>query len=539
MSGVPGRSGRLLWAAGLALGVAAEAVSYELGDARHWLPDLAVGWTLIGCGLIAWSQRELRSGLTGPLLAAAGCAWFAANFWGGAIYLHRGPLVQLVLCYPRGWPAGRIERGAVTAAYAAAVATPVWSSDAATLVVAGAIAAIALHGHISSAGLRRRARLPGTVAAAGLAFVLAAAAIARIAAGPAEVSGPVLLGYQLALCALAAGLLVGLDHVASERTAVADLVIDIGIASGTLREALARALGDPTLDIGFWVPAVGAYVDGAGRPLALPPASSGRTVTRLLDRSGRPVAALVHDPAALDDPGLIDALATAARLAAANARLQTDVRHQVAEVDASRRRLVRAGDDERRRLAQRLDSGAQRRLTVLASALREARTDASTGATADRIERASDQLAQTLTELGELAAGLHPSVLTRVGLRGALVALGARCPVPVEVVVAAEDVSVEVEATIYFLCSEALANVAKHAHASTAAIAVTASRGQIVVRISDDGVGGADAAAGSGLRGLTDRIEALGGRLEIIAPRGHGTALVARLPAAITATGDG
>ena len=178
--------------------------------------------------------------------------------------------------------------------------------------------------------------------------MLAAPAVARLAypAGDANEAG--LLAYEAGLVIVAAGLLAGLLRGPWQRAPVADLVVELGdVASGPLRDALARALGDPTLQVGYWLD--GGYVDAEGARIELPGPGSPRAVT-LVERDGRPLAALVHDPAVLDDPGLVEGVAAAARLAAANARLHAEVRTQLAELAASRRRIVEAGDDERRRL---------------------------------------------------------------------------------------------------------------------------------------------------------------------------------------------
>ena len=387
----------LLWPAGAALGIAAEASYYGLGDARHWVPDLAAGWALIGCGLIAWSRRPRNA--SGPLLVAAGAAWFAANFSDQLVYLHRGPLLQLVLTYPRGRPRGRVELAAVAVGYGAAVVKPLWDSDTVTIALALAIAVTAVTRQLVPGELERAARVPGTAAALAFAAVLGGSAVARLAAASAsDVQESTLLAYQLTLCAIAVGLLLGLDRAERARATVADLVVDLGDQPGTLRAALASALGDPSLEIGYWVPAARAYVDAEGRPVRLPAPDAGRHVTKL-ERRGAPVAALVHDPAVLDAPALVDALATAARLAAANAELQADVRAQVEEIDASRGRLVRAGDEERRHLERRLRAGAQQRLEALRLALERSRARAGAGDSATRIAEAQDQLERTLVQL--------------------------------------------------------------------------------------------------------------------------------------------
>jgi signal transduction histidine kinase len=527
-----------LWPAGAALGILSEQAYFGWGDARHWIPDLVTGWSLIACGLIGWSrQSESRSG---ALMAATGFAWFAGNFatadlspldWlaAHALYLYRGPLFHLVLSYPRGRLAGRIERAAVAVGYLAAIVTPAWRSGTTTIVLASLLLGVAGRSYLRAAGRARRERLAALQATAFLGAVLAADALVRFAVSTPEAKDATLLANEAALVVLAVSLLAGLLRWPWERAEVTDFVVELGEArSGTLRDALARALGDPTLELGYWLPESGAYVDAAGRPLELPAAGSDRSVTRV-ERDGQAVAVLVHDASVLDDPGLVEAVATAARLAASNAHLQAEVRAQVSELQESRRRLVRAGDEERRRLEQRLREGAERRLVALEQVLERVSGNTSRSRTAE-IERARGQLARTLVDLHDLAGGLHPRALAEKGLAAALASLAQRSPVPVELAVLAGRLSAEVEAAAYFVCSEALANAAKYASASRVFVKVTADDRRALVEIVDDGVGGADPAQGSGLRGLADRVEALGGQLRLESPPGVGTRLSAEIP---------
>jgi signal transduction histidine kinase len=527
-----------LWPTGAALGILAERLYFGWGAARHWIPDLVTGWSLIACGLFGWSRRpESRSG---ALMAATGLAWFAGNFatagprpldWlaAHALYLYRGPLVHLVLSYPRGRLAGRVERSAVALGYLAAIVTPAWRSGTTTIVLASLLVGVAGRSYLRSAGRERRERLAALQATAFLGAILAADALVRLTVSIPDAKDATLLANEAALVVLAGSLLAGLLRWPWERAEVTDFVVELGEArSGTPRDALARALGDPTLELGYWLPESGAYVDAAGHRLELPAAGSARSVTRV-ERDGQAVAALVHDPAVLDDPGLAEAVAAAARLAASNARLQAEVRAQVSELQKSRRRLVRAGDKERRRLEQRLHEGAERRLVALGHVLERASGNTSRSGAAE-IERAKGQLARALADLHDLAGGLHTRALTEHGLAAALASLARRSPVPVELAVPAERLPAEVEAAAYFICSEALANVAKYASASCVVVRVTADDHAALVEIVDDGVGGADPAQGSGLRGLADRVEALDGTLRLESPPGGGTRLAAELP---------
>jgi signal transduction histidine kinase len=528
----------LLWVAGALLGVAAEWSLYGWARPRGWAPDLITGWTLIACGLVAWSRRQQsRSGM---LMTATGFGWFAPNFastglgtldWlsAHALYLHRGPLIQLVLTYPRGRSAGRLERVAVAAGYAVSLVIAVWQSELATIALSSVLAAVAARNYLRAVGPERRARRYALFATASLAAVFALAAAVRLAASGQGSERATLLLYQASLCALAFGLLAGLLRAPWERAAVADLVVELGeTRSGTLRDALARALADPSLEVGYWLPELDGFVDATGRQLYLPEPGSGRSMTTV-ERDGRPLAVLVHDRAVLADPGLVEAVSSAAKLAAANARLQADVLARLAELRTSRRRILEAGDEERERLEGRLRDGAERQLDELAQDLQDARTSASEG-TVERIVAAEAQLRRTQDELRRLARGINPRVLTEKGLAAALSSLAEESPIPIELAVSARQADPGVEACAYFVCSEALANVAKHASASGVRIVVSGNDGRLAVEIEDDGVGGADIARGSGLRGLADRVETLGGTLTVVSPPGGGTSLVAVIP---------
>ena len=213
-------------------------------------------------------------------------------------------------------------------------------------------------------------------------------------------------------------------------------------------------------------------------------------------------------------------------------RLNDELHARLEELAASRARIVTAGDVERRRLERNLHDGAQQRLVALALSLRLAlaKLDSDPAAARAALADAGDELALALDELRELARGLHPAVLTDRGLRAAVEMLAGRAPVPVEIAeIPDERLPEPVEAAAYYLIAEALTNVAKYAQASTVRVRVAASDASVVVEVSDDGVGGADPAAGSGLRGLADRVEALGGSLEVVSPAGAGTSLRAEI----------
>ena len=512
--GVGGAPRRVLWLAGLALaGAAAWAAEPELV-----VLDTLTGLILVGLGLTVWSLRP-RS-LTGLLMAATGFAWFLGAFMAWAVYLHRGPFAHMLLSYPgRGVMPSRVERSAVVGAYVYAGVSPIARNDFASIAFALGLVALAARRHVAAGGPERRARLAALVGATAFGLVLVAGTAMRLAGTGAD--REVLVAYEAAVGLIAAGLFADLLWGRWTHGTVTGVVVDLGEAGGTatLRDRLARTLGDPTLVVGYWLREQGSYVDEAGRRIDLPNAEAQRALTPILD-DGERVAVLVHDESLLDDPALMSAVAAATRLAVSNARLQADVRERVAEVEASRRRIVAAADEQRHRLERDLQAGTTRRLGRVAELA--ARID-------HELER---QVVAAQAELGALARGIHPAELTERGLAEALSELCGRAGTTIEYAVADRRLDAATEAAAYFVCSEALANVAKHSGASQTTVRVSTGNGLLIVEVTDDGVGGADAAAGTGLQGLSDRVEALGGRLTVASRREGGTRVVAELPCA-------
>ncbi|TAK01609.1 MAG: sensor histidine kinase [Chloroflexota bacterium] len=327
--------------------------------------------------------------------------------------------------------------------------------------------------------------------------------------------------------------LLGTLRTRMARGAIAELAMELGrgIPLGGLRDALARTLRDPTLQLAFAAPTGGGLVDSDGQPFQAP---ADRRATRL-EREGELLAVIVHDPGLeREDSRFVEAVGSVARLALENERLQAQVRAQLEEVRASRQRIVEAGDAERRRVERDLHDGAQQRLVALAM-----RLDAARGTTIEAralIDAATAELGVAISEVRQLARGLHPTILTEAGLKAAIEALAERTPVPVEVEADAARYPATVEATAYFVVAEALTNVARYAAASHATVRVAAEGGALAIEVRDDGRGGADPGRGSGLRGLSDRVAAIGGTLEVDSPPGAGTVLRAHLPLEAVAT---
>jgi len=320
------------------------------------------------------------------------------------------------------------------------------------------------------------------------------------------------------------------------RSSVGDLLLEFRAnpLHADLRHALARALGDPSLTLAYWLPEFRSWADRDGLPVELPSDPSERALT-LIDRDGVHVAAMVHDPALADEPELLEAVTAAAGIALENGRLNVELRARLGELRGSRSRVIEAGQKERQRLERNLHDGAQQRLIALSLEL---------GVLVERIvgdpevrmrlDRARREIATSLEELRDVAHGIHPAVVSGHGLAVALEQLAARAPVPVHLNVKLEGRFAErLEVAAFYLVSESLANVGKHANATSATVEVARTNGHVVVEVVDDGIGGADTELGSGLRGLADRVEALEGRLLIWSPRGGGTRLRAEIPCAL------
>ena len=293
-------------------------------------------------------------------------------------------------------------------------------------------------------------------------------------------------------------------------------------------KVMAKALGDPGLELFFWLPEAERHVDAAGRVVDDLPAV-GRAVTPVR-RGTLELASVVHDPGLSEHPDLLESVISAAGLAIEIARLRVEVRRQLAEVEASRARIVTVGYEERRRLERDLHDGAQQRLVSIGLGLREIQRRLPPELpVATELDATVGELSEAIDELRELARGVRPAGLDD-GLAPALRELAARSSPRTRVEATDERFPDNLETAAYFVASEALANAAKHARASEVAVSAARRDGRLVVCVSDDGVGGARPTAGSGLLGMTDRVAALGGSVHIESPRGRGTTVTAELP---------
>jgi signal transduction histidine kinase len=557
------------------------AVTIPLGIAGEWafsrtgaslpalLRDLAVGWAFVAAGLVAW--RRQSGSRTGTLMVAEGASWFITNFQGSGVSalfvagvwlgaLNEAILAHLVLAFPSGRLASRGERVLVAAFYGLALAgglafvlvngTPYdpyrcqgctagvplpelgsrlgvlasHAGDAMGTLLGLTVVVLVVRRWLRSSGPARRALAPAWLSLGTCALLVGQHAWeASPVQPPAPVGAVAIWVTDILELAVPLGFLAVVLRMRMVRAAVGELVLDLGadLSPAALGAALRRALGDPSLELGVWHERSREYRDAAGRPVALGGRGDPRAATRI-DEDGRPLAVVLHDPALDGDPRLLDAVVAAARLSAEPQRLAA--------------RIAASADAARRRLERDLHDGAQQRLVLLALTLGSARQqvgrlpdEAGLGAT---LARAAEELDMGLGELRDLARGIHPAVLTERGLRAAVESLAAGMPFAVAVAVAGGPWPPAVEATAYYVVSEALTNVVRHARATSARVTVESAGGRLVVEVADDGAGGADPGRGSGLRGLRDRLAAVGGALRVESPAGAGTRIHAELPCA-------
>jgi signal transduction histidine kinase len=564
-----------LWLAGAAVGAwllnevaTADAVPTE--ERVLALVVVVMGCSFMACGLVAWRHRPGKR--LGPLMVLMGAAWLAGL---AAETSTSGLLTTLGLLAVDGWvillvfllvsfPSGRLATPTdrllvATFAFTAGPMAVVWLlfldfgpdappnvllvwnepdiADAidtaqrvifvsATFVV---VAVLGARWRRASPPLRRSL----TPIVAGAAALLVSN-VQLVLTKLADVATYLWVQTAMFVVITLVPYLVLVDMLRARlaRTAVGDLVLALhsSPAPEDLRGAIARALGDPSLRVAYWLSDYDIYADLDGQPVELPAEPQGWT--NVVDGSGKPVAALIHDPSLQEQPALLDAVGAAAGLALERARLHADLHARLDELRGTRARIFEAAQSERRRLERDLHDGAQQRLVTLALDLGMIERRLGDDPEARRsLEQARAELALSLEELRDLARGIHPAIVSGRGLEAALEGLVVRAPVPVRLSVRVGPRPPErVEVAAYFMVSECLTNVAKYAHASAASVEVVRSNGELVVEVADDGVGGATDGNGSGLRGLADRVEALGGHLHVTSPAGDGTRVRAEIP---------
>jgi signal transduction histidine kinase len=576
--GSPRRS--VLWTialGGCAAGVASitfaltnDAIGDELGEPL--VISALFTWTTLAYifgGLLAWSQRPASR--FGPLMVAAGVICFLVTLswtshdvsYSVGQALDKLPAVvflHVFLAFPSGRLSSRFERVLVASAYVTAIGLELarmaigdygthnllgFAPLPGAFEVVRNVQLLLLSGMcLIGVGIlferRRRAGRPLRrslsllIDSFALCLVMIAVFfVANVLDLPEVVEVRRALFVTLGLAPVA--LVVGFLDARLARSAVGDLVVELrtDVSPAGLQDALARALRDPSLALVYWLPEFATWADLDGQPVELPERNSGRATT-LIDRDGARMAALLHDPALKDEPELLAAVGAAAGIALENGRLHAEQQAHLEELRGSRARVIEAGQQERQRLERNLHDGAQQRLIALSLELsvleKELKGDPAAGR---RLDAAQREIAMSLEELRAVARGLHPAVLTGHGLAVALEQVAARAAVPVRLEVETEARFPEtVEVAAYYVVTESLANIGKHARATRASVELGRNDSGLFVEVVDDGVGGADSERGTGLRGLADRVEALGGRLRVWTPQGGGTRVRAEIPCA-------
>jgi signal transduction histidine kinase len=501
---------RAVAAAAAALVVAAE-IAAPAGSTWLSLLDAAVG--------VAFALGAAAAARTAPALCllalVVAATWSLGTVEGRAVavLVHRAPLALLLLLYP-----GRLPRGLVARMVAVVAVLAPLAGAAPSAAALGAVAVV-----VVARAMRAPSMLRTPLAAAACAAVAIAGAAGAGAAGLADATA-VLVVYDAVLLAAALCLLGPLATGRWSAAAASGLVVELaaGPAGAPVTAGLADVLHDPALRLLVRAPG-GSWTDEAGQAAPDPAAAlHGRALTRRVLPDGTEVA-VVHAPAAITDRSVAEAAVAVAATAVDNARREREVRARIEELRRLRRSLVDAADEERRQLEDDLRLGPLReadRLDELLAAL-----------PAERGTALREELAIARSELSAIAQGLYPEALARAGLAGALADAAARSPLPVAVHAQLDGQTprAPIALTAYFVAIEALANVAKHARAARARLELSVGGGELLVRVVDDGIGGADA-AGGGLSGLRDRVAAIGGDLRVVSPPGGGTVIEARLP---------
>lgn len=569
----------------VASNVVAQAISALTGDygprpsGLGWaIVFVAVALVYVVCAVVAW--RIVRSPVPGWLMVGAAVFWSAGAWYplvrpsgwvwpwlSGVTDLWAVLVGVLVLCYPTGRLTSRFDRvvvlavsiafavrlggillfsspepadcGCVTNPYAVlpSVTADFWLGIAWRAVGLGLMLTVAA---------RLIARwLTSSLPARRVAFVMPLAILLWCYSTVQDSlsfafdwdSGWLEFIPPVAIALIPPAFVGGVLYARGLRSRVADLVIVARdkVDRELWEASLARTLHDPSLRVFWWDEPLQTYQTSDGRPVsdAGPAARPGRS-TLAIDSDQGPIALIEHDVALAQDDRLLDAVSSALLLSVDNDRLRERLERTIQELRESRLRIVEEGYLARRRLERDLHDGSQQQLVSLAISLRIATAKAEAHGDeelAGDLQRASDQLADALRELRELARGIHPTVLTDGDLRSAIEELGMRSHLPVEV-----DVDVPgrlpevVEETIYYCVSECLANAAKHARARSCSVVVTAADATVSVVVKDDGQGGARIEPGGGLEGLRDRVEAVSGRADVRSVEGLGTIVELTIP---------
>lgn len=553
---------------GLATGWAASASTLPGAPSTAVVrADVAAGWSFVVVGAALWTRY--RSKLIGGLAIAVGLGiflpdirWFEGSVpWTLGSMLtdvHLVLLAWLVLAFADG-RLDRAERGYVAflSAYFVVLAVVghlfedprpgcqecpasfmlirpdaelndlIWGvGQVGNLILVGVLVALIIRKRNSSSQAARRALSPVIWALWPIALALVLAFLEPLVGFGESGGKAVLMIERLALIAFPAALVVGIVRSRLDQARVGDLALALedAITSTELEARIGEAMGDPTARLVFLSERGDGLIDTRGRTIHVG-ADRSQAVIRAGD--GTDIGAIVYDPAV--DETLAASVSAAATLAVRNEGLRAELRRHLLEVERSRERIAEAAMDERRRIERDLHDGAQQGLLALGARLGSIRGKAD-GEMGRLLDEAIEDLRSTVDSLRDLARGVHPPILTDRGLAPAIETLAERSPVPVHVDVEPDRFRPAVEAAAYFLVAEALTNAARHARATSVRIAAFCMDGWLHVEVSDDGDGGAEMNGGTGLQGLQDRVEAVGGQMQVSSPLGEGTTLRAKLP---------
>jgi len=542
-----------LLAAGLVLG----SVAYVEATSRGLPPELGMSfltgysWAYLVAGAIAWDARPdsrigplmTAIGITGPILlfTNSGVPGLSLLPFVGVPLMNLF-LIWLVLSYPSGRLSSRLEVAAVGAGGLAVgvvyvlfgvIGPEVMNYGAwVLLTISTFLLGLIVHHGVKASTTARAGLAPMLVAGVLVVLLFSGESVAALVGITTEFGSPFHWACLAAHVGVPVAVLVGLLRQRFARAAVADLLVDLGDNPGPaeLQEMVVRALRDPSATLAYWLPEYDSYADVDGRQVDLEPVP-GRAATTIVS-DGVPVALILHDAALDEEQKLLASVTAAIGMTIQNAQLQVELKARLEELRGSRIRILQAEQSERRRLERDLHDGAQQRLIALSLELGELGDRLNGDAEIrTRIDAARQEVTASLAELRDLAHGIHPAAVSDHGLAVALESAATRATVPVEVIGATQDRMPElVELAAFFFVCEALTNVARHAEATSAVVELERNPGALIVEVRDDGVGGASADGGSGLRGLADRVEALGGRLQVWSPEGRGTRLRAEIP---------
>ncbi|KRC60715.1 hypothetical protein ASE14_06965 [Agromyces sp. Root81] len=585
----PGRKGRIIKRTIVIALVVAASLTMEITGFLATPEELRreVSWTTLhaivplvfaACAGVAWAIGPSR--LPARLMVAFPLVWIPLSFlrviehvawlWPFVYGVHLWWAVLtgiLVLVYPRGWLADGVDRWIAGIALVTSVgyligvlllgqpspevcdctANPYLVADApgvfAVIDVGYRLIGVLLAIVIAVRLLVRWVR--GSVPARTVAFLMPIALIAWVITLATQAAAYASGGADLvldtvslvAIASIPVSFVAGISHARNMRARVADLmrITREGADRGLWAESLARTLRDASVRVYWWDEERARYADASGEPLDAGPAArrGDHGLLPVSSPTGMPIAVIRHDRVLTDNMRLLDGVSSALRLSVDNGRLRSEIERTLEQVRQSRSRIVEAGDEGRRRIERDLHDGAQQHLVSLGMRLRLAANQARDRGVEPlgvELDGTIMMLNQALKELRELAHGIHPSLLSSGGLALAVPELAGRCPVPVEIEVQPEGRLPEVvESTAYFVVSEALANLAKHAQATRGWVRAVLVDSELELVVRDNGVGGASA-TGSGMLGIADRVDAVGGRFRIDSPLGAGTTITVRIP---------